>query len=153
MPIDVSTSAVIGRPVAVVSSYAADPANAPDWYRNIQSATWQTDPPIRIGSRIAFVARFLGRRLEYVYEVTDLIPGQRLVMQTEQGPFPMETTYTWTAAGPEATDMSLRNRGEPAGFASVAAPVMASAVRRATQSDLRRLKSLLESERFAPPMR
>jgi uncharacterized membrane protein len=151
MPIDVSTDIVIGRPIAVVSGYAADPANAPEWYRNIQSATWQTVPPVRVGSRIAFVARFLGRRLEYVYEVTELVPGERLVMRTEQGPFPMETTYTWADRSDSATAMTLRNRGEPAGFASVAAPVMAAAVRRATQADLRQLKSLLESDRFAQP--
>jgi uncharacterized membrane protein len=150
MPIDVSTDIVIERPIEVVSSYAADPANAPEWYRNIESATWQTAPPVQAGSRIAFAARFLGRRLEYIYEVIALEAGQRLVMRTEQGPFPMETTYIWTPRGACATAMTLRNRGEPAGFASVAAPVMASAVRRATQSDLRKLKSLLESERFGP---
>jgi uncharacterized membrane protein len=152
MPIDVSSEIVINRPIATVATYSADPANAPEWYRNIDSATWQTPPPVQAGSRIAFVARFLGRRLEYVYEVTELAPGQRLVMRTEQGPFPMETTYTWAASADDATRMTLRNRGEPAGFASVAAPVMASAVRRATQADLRRLKSLLENdERFGPP--
>lgn len=151
MSIDVSTDILIRRPIAVVSGYSADPANAPEWYRNIESATWQTAPPVQAGSRIAFVARFLGRRLEYVYEVTELAPGHELVMRTEQGPFPMETTYTWAAAGNDATTMTLRNRGEPAGFASIAAPLLASAVKRATQSDLRRLKSLLErDERFAP---
>jgi uncharacterized membrane protein len=111
MAIDVSTDIVIQRPAAVVSGYAADPANAPEWYRNIESATWQTDPPVQAGSRIAFVARFLGRRLEYTYEVTELESGKRLVMRTAQGPFPMETTYTWTAAGADATTMTLRNRG------------------------------------------
>jgi hypothetical protein len=152
MPVDVCTGIVIRRPVAVVSGYSADPANAPEWYRNIESATWQTAPPVRAGSRIAFVARFLGRRLEYIYEVTELAPGQRLVMRTEQGPFPMETTYTWAAAADDATMMTLRNRGEPTGFASVAAPALASAVKRATRSDLVRLKSLLEGdERFGPP--
>jgi uncharacterized membrane protein len=148
MPIDVSTDILIERPIAIVSGYASDPANAPEWYRNIESATWQTAPPVQVGSRIAFAARFLGRRLEYIYEVTVLEPGERLVMRTEQGPFPMETTYTWAPRGATATAMTLRNRGEPAGFASVAAPVMAGAVRRATESDLRKLKSLLESERF-----
>jgi uncharacterized membrane protein len=152
MPIDVSSDIVINRPIATVATYSADPANAPEWYRNIDSATWQTPPPVQAGSRIAFVARFFGRRLDYVYEVTELTAGQRLVMRTEQGLFPMETTYTWAASAYDATRMTLRNRGEPAGFASVAAPVMARAVRRATQADLRCLKSLLErDERFGPP--
>jgi hypothetical protein len=93
---------------------------------------------------MAFVARFLGRRLAYTYEVVDLVPGARLVMRTAEGPFPMETTYTWeTAAG--ATRMTLRNRGEPSGFAKVGAIVMAAAMRRANRKDLAQLKALLEA--------
>ena len=61
------------------------------------------------------MAQFLGRRLAYMYEVRELVPGERLVMSTSDGPFPMETTYTWADAGPGATHMTLRNRGEPAG--------------------------------------
>ena len=64
-------------------------------------------------------------------------------MSTDQGPFPMETTYTWEDAG-DGTRMTLRNRGEPSGFASVAAPLMARAMRRANAADLARLKTLLE---------
>ena len=100
---------------------------------------------LAIGSRVAFVARFLGRRLAYTYEFRELIPGERLVMSTAQGPFPMETTYTWTdAADAATTHMTLRNRGEPAGFRRVAAPVMARAMRRANDKDLARLKQILE---------
>jgi hypothetical protein len=65
-------------------------------------------------------------------------------MSTDQGPFPMETTYTWDDADGGATRMTLRNRGEPSGFARVAAPMMASAMRRANQKDLARLKAILE---------
>ena len=40
--------------------------------------------------------------------------------------------------------MTLRNRGEPTGFAKMSAPLMARAMKRAIQADLRRLKDLLE---------
>jgi hypothetical protein len=106
---------------------------------------WQTEPPVAAGSRIAFVARFLGRRLEYTYEVTELVPGERLVMRTANGPFPMETTYAWADAPGGGTRMTLRNRGEPAGSSKVAAPMMAAAMRRANRKDLERLKQLLET--------
>jgi hypothetical protein len=65
-------------------------------------------------------------------------------MATAQGPFPMETTYVWDETPGGATKMSLRNRGEPSGFAAITAPVMAMAMRRANEADLRRLKALLE---------
>jgi len=123
--INVLTEIIINRPAEAVSAYAADPSNAPDWYTNIESAKWRTSPPLRTGAKVAFSAHFLGRRLEYTYEVVAFVPGERLVMRTAQGPFPMETTYTWASAGNGSTHMTLRNRGEPTGFSKILAPFMA----------------------------
>ena len=145
MPVDVRTKTEIARPRAQVAAFATDPDNATAWYKNIESVEWETPPPIAIGSRFRFVARFLGRTLEYTYEVREHEPGRRFVMSTAEGPFPMETTYAWEDAGGDATRMTLRNRGEPSGFAKVSAPLMARAMRRANEADLRRLKQLLES--------
>ena len=142
--VDVVTETVIRRPRYEVAAYAGDPANAPEWYANIASVEWQTPPPVAVGSRMDFVANFLGRRLAYTYEVTELVPGERMVMRTAQGPFPMETTYTWQALDAGATRMTLRNRGRPAGFSRLVAPFMAAAVRRANRADLARLRSVLE---------
>jgi uncharacterized protein YndB with AHSA1/START domain len=142
--VDVVTEIVIDRPCMEVAAYAADPTHAPQWYANIQSVQWRTDPPVRVGSRMDFVARFLGRRLAYTYEVVEFVPGERLVMRTAQGPFPMETIYTWQAVDAGHTRMTLRNRGEPAGFGKVAAPVMAAAMRRANDKDLATIKRILD---------
>jgi uncharacterized membrane protein len=143
--VDVVTEAVIARPIEVVSAYASDPSNAPDWYVNIDSVEWKTPPPLRIGSQVEFVARFLRRTLRYTYEFAELVPGERVVMRTEQGPFPMETTYVWEPMPGDQTRMTLRNRGRPAGFSKVMAPVMKPAMRRANRKDLARLKAILES--------
>ncbi|HEY3724121.1 MAG TPA: SRPBCC family protein [Acidimicrobiia bacterium] len=144
MAVDVITEVTIDRPIESVVAYAADPSNAPEWYVNIESVEWETEPPGEIGSRVAFVARFLGRHLSYTYELVELTPTH-LVMRTAQGPFPMETTYTWTATTVGTTRMTLRNRGEPAGFSKLAAPIMAGAMRRANAKDLANLKRILES--------
>src|SRR5262249_27029946 len=145
MQVDVQTEAVIRRPRQVVAEYAGEPGNAPEWYANIRSVQWRTPPPLAAGSRLDFVAEFLGRRLAYTYEVIELVPGERLVMRTADGPFPMETTYTWSDAGGAHTRMTLRNRGVPSGFSRLVAPLLAVAVRRANRKDLARLKELLES--------
>lgn len=141
--VDVET--VIDRPMEVVCAYAGDPTNAPEWYVNIRSVDWQTPPPVEVGSRMDFVAQFLGRRIAYTYEVVELVRGQRLVMRTQQGPFPMETTYTWSPAGEGRTRMTLTNRGEPKGFAALSGPLMERAMRRATTKDLARLTAILDS--------
>jgi uncharacterized membrane protein len=147
MAVDVRTDVVIDVPREKVAEYAADPTNAPDWYENIRSVEWKTPPVVSTGSQVEFVASFLGRRLAYTYEIVEWVPAEKLVMRTAEGPFPMETTYTWTSDGADRTRMTLRNRGEPRGFAKVGAPMMAAAMRRANRADLDRIKKLLESNR------
>jgi len=144
MAVDVITEIEIDRPRSQVAAFAADPGNATSWYENIEAVDWETQPPLAVGSRLAFVARFLGRRLAYTYEVRAHEPGERFVMSTAEGPFPMQTTYTWHEAPGGGTRMTLRNRGEPTGFSKVGAPMMASATRRANRRDLERLKAILE---------
>src|SRR5918995_641433 len=153
MAVDILCELEIPRPRAEVAAYAADPDNTTSWYANIKAVEWQTPRPLAVGSRVAFLATFLGRRLAYTYEIREFVPGERLVMSTAEGPFPMETTYTWHDAGGGATRMTLRNRGEPAGFTKAAAPILARAMRRAMTKDLRRLSEILQRRAPASPVR
>ena len=143
MNVDVSTEIIVNRPRAEVYEYASNPDHAPEWYVNIKSVEWETPPPLAVGSRVAFVARFLGRRVSYTYEIVDRVPNERLVMSTAEGPFPMETTYEFADAS-GGTKVTLRNRGTPHGFVGMTAPLMAAAMRRANRKDLAKLKEILE---------
>ena len=145
MSVDVLTTVEIAQPRDVVAAYASDPTNATAWYDNIKRVEWKSSPPVAVGSKVAFVARFLGRELAYTYEVQVFEPGEKLVMRTDEGPFPMETTYEWRSTSSGGTRMTLRNRGEPAGFSKIAGPVMSRAMRRANNNDLAKLRQILEA--------
>ena len=141
--VNVQTEILIRRPRAEVAEYASDPDNAPQWYVNIDRSQRLTPGPVAVGSRVAFIARFLGKELNYTYEFVEYVPGEKLVMRTAQGPFPMQTTYTW-ADDDDGTRMSLGNSGSPSGFSRLAGLFMAPMIRRETRKDLQKLKSILE---------
>jgi uncharacterized membrane protein len=145
--VNVLTEIIINSTQEKVAQYAANPDHAPDWYVNIKSAEWQTEKALQKGSKIAFIAEFLGRRLEYVYEITDYIPGQKLVMKTADGPFPMETTYTWTSVNGDQTRMTLQNKGVPTGFSKIFVPFMSLMMKRANKKDLIKIKEILEKQK------
>jgi hypothetical protein len=146
VPVDVETSIEIECPRPVVAAFVSNPDNATQWYVNIRSIHWETTPPAVLGSRITFVAHFLGRRIAYTYEVREVAQGERFVMSTAEGPFPMQTTYSWQDTEAGGTRMTLRNSGEPSGFGKMATPIMAAAMRRANLKDLARLKTILENQ-------
>ena len=116
MGVDVTARIVINRPLELVASFAGDPANAPRWYVNIKSAEWKTPPPLSKGSEIKFVARFLGRRMVYTYRIVEYQPWSKLVMSTAEGPFPMETTYSWESLDTVRTEMTLRKSRQSGGI-------------------------------------
>ena len=142
--VDVLSRIEIARPRAEVAAYVLDQDTAPQWYDNIKSVEWKSPPPVEVGAQFTFVARFLGSRLEYTYEVRELVEGERFVMSTSDGPMEMETTYTWEDAPGGGTIMTLRNRGEGDRFSKLSAPLMARAMRRANRKDLQKLKQILE---------
>ncbi|WNJ20195.1 SRPBCC family protein [Pontibacter sp. G13] len=144
--VDISTEIIIERPIEVVSSYAADPDNAPQWNQHIHAMSWRTPRPMRAGTLLAFEANFLGRELAYVYEVMRFEPAELLVMRTTDGPFPMQTTYQWRRHNRHHTHMLLRNEGDPGVFFRLLSPILSQIMGKASQSDLEKLKQILEQE-------
>jgi uncharacterized membrane protein len=149
MPVDIASEVVIARPRDDVAAFVAHPENATRWLESVKAVEWMPIGPLAIGSKVTHVTSVLGGSLTYTYEVLDHEPGEHIVMSTEDGPFPLETTYEWEDAGDGTTRMRLRNRAEPKKFSKLSAKLMARAMQKVNRKDLERLKAILEDGRGA----
>ena len=143
MNIDVKAEVVINRPKDEVAGFAMNADNDPIWIGGIVEAKVVTEPPFGKGTKVARVAKFMGRRMEYTPEVIRYEPGKLLEMSTDV-PFEMTIRYEFEDAG-DGTLARIRVQGEGSGFYRLAAPLLARMVKRNVTSDLRTLKRLLES--------
>ena len=142
---NVQSEILINKPVDKVADFAANPDNASQWYFNIESVKWKTPRPLAVGSQIVFKAQFLRRKRIYIYVITEYIPGQKLVMQTAEAPFPVQTTYTWRKETNDQTRMSLHNNGHLGGVLKLFSPFIKTMMRKENNRDLKKIKQILES--------
>ena len=143
MAVDATATGTIARPRDEVAAFLRDPANDTSWIGGIRSARLLTPGPVTVGSQVERVASFLGRRIRYVNEITELTADQ-LAMRSVRSPFPMRVTYGFEDAG-QATEVSVRVEGDASRAYRLADPVMATLVRRSVRRDLRTLKRVLEN--------
>jgi uncharacterized membrane protein len=141
--IDTSAVTAVARPREQVAAYLRDPANDPRWIGGLRTARLLTPPPVGVGSQVERVASFLGRRIEYVNEITELT-GTRLAMRSVRSPFPMRVTYGFEDAGDATTQVSVRVEGDARPLYRLADPLLALLVRRSLRRDLRTLRRVLE---------
>lgn len=128
----------------MVAEYACDWRHDPDWIGALAEVELVTEPPFGVGSRVARTGIFLGRRIEYVNEVAEYVPGERLVMRSVKAPFPMTVTYEFADAD-DGTIMRIRAQGDASGFYRLAGPLLSVAVERSIRGDLGRLRRTLEA--------
>lgn len=151
---DVTVATVFEAPRAVVARISGDPGQAKRWYGNVRSVRWAGEPDLVEGAQMDIVTHSLGRNRAHTYRVVELVPDERLVMRTEQGPFPMETTYSWwdedPVDGSPRTGMSLRNAGRANAMTSLASGAVTLGMKRAMRRDLERLRLLLREEPTLP---
>ena len=143
MSVDVTVERDIARERSAVAGFVMDPANDTRWIKALDSVRILGDGRVGPGTRVERVASFLGRRIEYVNEIVDLVPGERLVMRSVKAPFPMEVRYELEDVG-DGTRMRIRASGDATGFYRVAGPLLGAAVRRGIDKDLMELKKVLE---------
>jgi hypothetical protein len=144
MSLDVVASMEIARRPEVVAAYEFEPANDPTWIGGVRTSERLTEGTVTVGSRIRRRGSFLGRPIEWVMDVVELVPGRTLAMHAVRSPFPMDVTYALEPSA-HGTTARIRIRGEARGMYGVLGPLTPWMVRRSVQSDLGRLKRAVEA--------
>jgi len=143
--VTIEASIDIQRPVEAVFAFVSDGRNNPQWQGAFKEVQVTPDGPPTVGTRMKGVASFLGVKLEPTAEITALEPNRSFSFKGTSGPASIEGTYRFEAAG-EGTRISSTFQVEPGGLFKVAGPVFASQFKKQTDTDLQRLKALLEAQ-------
>ncbi len=143
MSVNVSTEIIIERDRGSIARFVTDPENDRSWIGGVVEAKRLDDGPIAVGSRVARVARFLGRRIEYTLKVVEQEHERRVVMTTDS-PFPMMVTYEFEDAGSQ-TLVRVRVSGQPRGFLRIGGAFLNRMVLGNVTKDLVRLRDRMES--------
>src|SRR5882724_2118725 len=143
MPFDVRVEAHVARSPQDVAAYMFDPNHDPDWITGIE----HVDPPaapVGVGTETHRLAKFMGRRIDYVLRVVQHTPGRLVVMESVQAPFPMGVTYGVEPDG-SGSRVSLRVTGGYGLLMRLAQPIMSRQITRSLEADLRHLRVRLEA--------
>jgi uncharacterized protein YndB with AHSA1/START domain len=133
----------INRPLAEVFNYMTDPAKLSEWNGVVEEAT-AAETPQRVGTRVKSRARFLGRKMEAEFVVTELEPNKRYASKSEK-PFALTITNTFEAEDGGTKVVAIFD-GEPAGFFKIGEPILARIAKKQFQTQLETAKELLEAQ-------
>ena len=143
VPIDVTATIAIERPVEEVAAWVMDPANDLAWIRALTDSHRLGDATVGPGLRVSRTAKMMGRPMTYVTEVAEYAPT-RMVMKTVEGPFPMVVTYEFAPVGAAASTVSVRNQGGSGLMFRLLSKPMGWMVNSRVRGDLKQMKRVLE---------
>ena len=149
----VEESVTINRSADEVFDFVTTPENDSMWTSTAVERRRETEGPINVGSRIKAVDKFLGRKIESTFEVTEHEPGRRSSVRlsgpvSATGSYILEpmngaTRFRWVMDAERGLGGVFLGR--------ITDPVVTFLFRRQLRFNLRRLKEVLEGSREVRP--
>lgn len=135
----------INRSAAEVFAFFADASNNPRWQNGMTSCEWSTEGPIEVGSKYTQHARFMGRDVVSIFEVTKFEPGRLIRIETIESTFPIQVTRTVESIDAGSCTVSANISGGPEkGIMKWLEPLAAAKAQKSVDADYDRLVQLLE---------
>ena len=144
MAIREELSVVVDRPIEEVFAFATEPENEPLWQSTSLETEQTSGGPVGVGTTFRNTSKFLGRRIDSTYEVTENEPPRRQCVRVTSGPIPGSGCYLFEPAE-GGTRFTQRFEAEIGGFFRLAEPLVGRAIRRQMDVDMATLKDLLEA--------
>jgi uncharacterized membrane protein len=141
-------SIVVDRPVGQVFAVFADTKNQPQWDTGLLEACLTPDGPVKVGTKITEVRKFMGRTSENTGEVIEFVPNARITRKSVDTHMTVLGSVTF-AATPEGTKVDWRWDLQFKGIIALAGPMIATSMKKGSETSLRGLKNLLESRATA----
>jgi carbon monoxide dehydrogenase subunit G len=136
---------VINRPVSKVFQAMDDFEKAPNWNPGVTEVRRVDEGPIKLGSTVVYIGKFLGRNFESHSQYVEYVPNERSATKTISGPFHLEIENTFEAVD-GGTRLTSTFRGESRGFFKLAEPVVVRLTKRQFETATENLKELLEAD-------
>ena len=141
----VELNVVINRPVEEVYAYTSNPENNSQWQSNCLGAVITSEGPTGVGTTFSDGAKFLGRRIESTFEITEYDPNRKVWFKTTSGPIPAKAGYTYESVE-GGTKVTFGCEAEPGGLFKLAKPIIVREIKREWETSLANLKDLLEAQ-------
>ena len=145
MPV-IDETVVIARPPAEVFDFLMLAENLPRWDSSMLECAQVGDGPVAVGTRYRGASKILGRRIEWVTEVVEFVPGARAASRSVAGSLNFTVGYE-VSASPAGTTLRYRlaaESGLDGAFGRAMEPIVQRAQAKIVRANLGVLAGLLE---------
>ena len=143
--VKVEVSAVINRPVEEIFDYMSNPENSPKWQSGVLESEQTSKGPSGVGATIREVRKFMGRRIDQTFEITEYEPNRMIKQKTISGPMKLDAIYAFESVE-GGTRVTMGGEGDSGGFFKLADPLINRMAGRQMEADLANLKDMLEAQ-------
>lgn len=144
----VSAETVIDAAPERVWAFITVPGNGPRWQEGAVSTHLTTPGPVRAGSEMEHVGRWLGMRIPTRAVVTVWVPPVRYGydITTKRFPKPSLMRYEVESLADGTTKLTLSNDAPVSGWMKPLEPLLQRSVQGMFERDVARLKALIEAQ-------
>ena len=141
----IELNVVINRPVEEVYAYMSNPENNSQWQSHCRGSVITSEGPLSVGTTFTDVIKFLGRRIESIWEITEYDPNRKVSFKSTSSPIPAKGGYTYGSVE-GGTKVTVVGEVEPGGLLKLAKPIIVREGKSEWETSLANLKHLLEAQ-------